>query len=224
MLGLLVWAFAASYPDHRTSNADQPVGVGTTVESKPSSVHPRSPSGGLATPTHPNRPTGRAPVAAAAPSQVESERPTRLVLASGTAVPVHVASTDGGGQLVLPSNVRHAGWWDGGARLGDPLGSIVIAAHVDSFTQGLGAFAELLSAHPGQRLRLSSPHLARTYRITIAHLVPKDQVNQSSPLYTGPSQGRLVLITCGGSYDARRGGYQDNFVAIAVPVAPLRHG
>jgi hypothetical protein len=34
--------------------------------------------------------------------------------------------------------------------------------------------------------------------------------------------GRLVLVTCGGPFDASTGNYLDNIVAFAVPVAAKR--
>jgi len=43
------------------------------------------------------------------------------------------------GELQVPTNVDHVGWWDGSAAAGDPFGSTVIAGHVDSATQGIGS-------------------------------------------------------------------------------------
>ena len=73
----------------------------------------------------------------------------------------------------FPTNIKQAGWWDGGSKLGDPFGAIVVAAHVDSFTQGLGRFAELLSMKPGDLIRLDSAHLSDTYQVVRAGLVPE---------------------------------------------------
>lgn len=143
-------------------------------------------------------------------------------MASGTSVPINVAASDEKGLLSLPTDVMHAGWWDGSARVGDPLGSIVVAAHVDSLSQGLGVFAELLSARVGDRLVLSSAQLTQRYRVVRAHLVPKVSLTSSSRLYTAPTIGRLVLITCGGTFDPSRGGYQDNFVVVAEPTGPVQ--
>ena len=48
--------------------------------------------------------------------------------------------------------MRHVGWWDGSASVGDPYGSTVIAGHVDSATGGLGYFSRLLSIKKGERV------------------------------------------------------------------------
>lgn len=167
--------------------------------------------------------TSSAPAGVGTPAghQVRPRRPTELVLSTNTEVPVTVSRTGSDGLLEIPTNVRRAGWWDGSAKLGDPLGSIVIAAHVDSLTQGLGVFAQLLSAHPGDHVTLNAGRLNQRYTVVRARLVPKASLRSTSPLYSAPSQPRLVLITCGGAFDPARGGYQDNFVVVAVPDGPL---
>ena len=57
---------------------------------------------------------------------------------------IDASATAADGELAIPTDVDRAGWWDGSSRIGDPFGGIVVAAHIDSFDQGLGRFAELL--------------------------------------------------------------------------------
>src|SRR6476620_7146304 len=111
---------------------------------------PASPSAASASPS-PATPARRAGVVAEAPTQVR--------LPSGTDVAVKAVSTTGDGLLDVPDDIRTAGWWRGGSRLGDPFGSTLVAAHVDPFTQGLGPFSSLLSVRPGQTVVLASAHL-----------------------------------------------------------------
>jgi hypothetical protein len=144
------------------------------------------------------------------------------VLPSGTVVPVRAAETGSDGVLRLPTDIRRAGWWDGSARLGDPLGSIVVAAHVDSLDQGLGVFAQLLSVRRGDDIMVGAGGLTQRFQVVQARLMPKTSLSAASPLYSAPTPTRLVLITCGGPYDPARGGYQDNFVVIAEPHGALR--
>jgi hypothetical protein len=59
--------------------------------------------------------------------------PEQLVLPGDARAAVVPAQTVGG-QLQVPSDVRHLGWWDGSSEAGDPFGSTVIAGHVDSAT------------------------------------------------------------------------------------------
>jgi hypothetical protein len=140
-----------------------------------------------------------------------------ITLPSRTTMRVSVSATARSGELELPPNIKQAGWWDGGSRLGDPFGAIVIAAHVDSFSQGLGRFAELLGMHPGDVVTLSSPHVRERFRVIAAGLVPKSSISASSDVFSAEGGSRLVLITCGGAYTSA-GGYQSNMVVTAVPV------
>ena len=68
---------------------------------------------------------------------------------------MQAVGTSADGALDVPEDIRVAGWWRGGARLGDPFGSMLIAAHVDSRTQGLGPYVALLSVEPGARFEVT---------------------------------------------------------------------
>jgi hypothetical protein len=169
------------------------------------------------------RPQG-AHVSRPAPSQVVPERPTELELPSGRMLGVEVSVTDPRGRLSLPHDVDQAGWWRDGARLGDRFGAVVLAAHVDSFAEGIGPIAELLGAVPGDELHLRSRSLAQEYIVTSADLVPRDGLAGLAPALSFTGSHRLVVITCGGPYDAASGGYQDNLVVVAEPRGRLMRG
>lgn len=160
---------------------------------------------------------GPAAVGKEAPSQVRAERPLTVTLPSGRVLPVDPAETLPDGALAVPEDITRAGWWIGSSRLGDPFGSVVLAAHVDSFTQGVGPAIELLSARPGDTVRLTGQHLAQKYRITSVRLVPQVDLRHQTVVFSAAGDRRLVLITCGGAYDASLGGYQDNVVVMARP-------
>ena len=164
-----------------------------------------------------SEPATPAAVARQATSQVRAERPLTVTLPSGRVLPVDPVSTLDSGALAVPRDIRRAGWWTGSSRLGDPFGSVVLAAHVDSFTQGVGPAAELLSARPGARVRLAARHSSQWYRVTSVRLVPRAELRHRTVVFSAAGRRRLVLITCGGPYDASRGGYQDNVVVIAHP-------
>jgi len=157
-----------------------------------------------------------------AASDVPPERPVSLRLPSGTVLPVDWSVTDALGQLSLPDDVDRAGWWRGSARLGDPFGAIVVAAHVDSFAQGVGPIAQLLGARPGDVLTLESRGLRREFVVSSARFVPRTELGTLAPLLSFSGGLRLVVITCGGPYDRDQGGYRDNLVVMAEPGEPLR--
>lgn len=159
-------------------------------------------------------------VATEAASQVHAQRPLAVSLPSGRSVPIELASTSTSGELVLPSDINRAGWWDGGSRLGDPFGATVLAAHVDSVRQGVGVFSELLSARPGDRIAVTSRDHRQEYTVVSARLVTKQSLSSTSALYSSRGEPRLVLITCGGPYDPEHG-YRDNMVVLADPSSDL---
>jgi hypothetical protein len=157
---------------------------------------------------------------------VRREPPRSIRLPSGVSVRVRAVSTRPDGLLGVPGDITRAGWWRGGSAVGDPLGSTLIAAHVDSTTQGLGPFAVLLGVRPGQRVVLASATLRQTFRVTSLRLLPKGSLVRHRWVYTASGLRRLVLATCAPPYVRDRGGYQNLAVVTAVPVsAPtLRSG
>ena len=169
--------------------------------------------------TDPSAPTYdvTAKPATEARSQRHPARPTLLRLPSDTDVPVRVAGTSDRGLLKVPRDIRAAGWWDGGARLADAYGTIVIAGHVDSATQGLGPFAELLSAQPGDRIVASGGGVRQTFAVDSVDRVPKASLDTRDDIFAPSGRLRLVLITCAGEFDPERGGYQDLAVVTARP-------
>ena len=145
--------------------------------------------------------------------------PDTVVLPGGTVVPVDAATTTAG-VLQVPASVHRAGWWDGGAYAGDPFGATVLAGHVDSSRQGLGAFAELLDVEPGDQVELEGDGHRAAYRVTSVRPVDKDALAASSGAFDQVGPHRLVLITCTGTFDPVRRSYDQNRVVVAEPVGP----
>jgi hypothetical protein len=152
---------------------------------------------------------------------VRPERPRGIRLPSGIGVPVRPAETRPDGLLDVPADIRAAGWWKGGSRLGDPFGSVLLAGHVDSVTQGLGPYAELLSLRGGERVRVRSRHLEQWYVVRSLSLVPQGRLRRGSPIYSVSGRHRLTLVTCAPPYDRARGGYQRLAIVTARPVGPV---
>lgn len=180
---------------------------------------PEDPASGPA-PAEEGRPSG-SPVTPArrAPSAPAAEAPRRAVLPSGRSVPINAVGTTAAGVLDVPDDIGIAGWWQGGSRLGDPFGSVLVAAHVDSVTQGLGPFAELLGVGAGARIDLQSQNLRQTYEVRSLRLVPQGTLVDDSWIFDVSGAARLTLVTCAPPYDAARGGYQNLAVVTALPVS-----
>lgn len=149
---------------------------------------------------------------------VAPEAPGSVRLPSGRTVPVRSVGTIADGTLDVPGDIDAAGWWRGGSRIGDPFGSVLVAAHVDSATQGLGPFAELLSVDAGQHVVLTSEHLRQEYVISELRLVDKGRLADHDWVYAPSGPHRLTLVTCAGPFVPGKGGYQRLAVVTATAV------
>ncbi len=142
------------------------------------------------------------------------------MLPSGVTVPVVPVSTTRDGALDVPGDVDVSGWWRGGSRIGDPFGSVLLSAHVDSATEGLGPYVELLSVRRGQSVVLTSAHLRQEYVVSSLQLLDKGPLSEHAWVYSATGPHRLVMVTCAGPFDPSRGGYQRLAVVTATAVGP----
>ncbi len=186
-------------------------------------VSPAAPAAppGTASPTPAVTAPPHVPPARRAATAVVAEPPTLATLPSGRQVPVRAVGTTATGLLDVPDDIDRAGWWRGGSRLGDPFGTTVVASHVDSRTQGLGPFAELLTVARGTRITLESAHLTHTFEVRSRRLVPQGSLVREAWIFDASGERRLILVTCAPPYDAAHGGYQNLAVITAVPVSPV---
>jgi hypothetical protein len=119
------------------------------------------------------------------------------------------------GALAVPSPISQTGWWLDGSTPGSRAGAVLIAGHVDSKTKGAGAFYRLREAKPGDRIQVTTTGgRTFTYRVVSKRIVPKKAL--PADIYSRRGRPRLVLVTCGGPFDAATGHYRDNVVVTAV--------
>ena len=191
-------------------------------------------SGAAAAQSATTSPSGASEASQAAPSAVETAReghpaktervrfvPTEVVLPDHARAAVLPAQTVDG-VLRVPENVRHVGWWDGSAYAGDPFGSVVIAGHVDSATEGLGFFARLSGTRKGEVITVRAGAHSLRYRVTAVRTVAKKALASDSAAFDQTGNPRLVLITCGGQFHRDQGGYDSNLLVIATPIGLAR--
>lgn len=165
--------------------------------------------------------------APAAPAVLEdrSFTPSRIRM-SRPAVDARIQPVDvlPDGNLVIPEDVRTVGWWRSGAAPGSPVGTVVLAGHVDSATAGPGALFHLDRAPVGSRITLRGTSLdgAGTPSAQVYEVVGRRRYAKAAlPAATLFAQGRtprLVVITCGGEFDPATRHYTDNVVVFAEPV------
>jgi hypothetical protein len=178
----------------------------------------------------PPEPVPSSATASAPPAQVAQrvgsvvpQPPKGIQLPDGDRVGIRAVGTTANGLLDVPPDIDEAGWWSGGSKLGDPFGSTLVAAHVDSRTQGLGPFSSLLSVRRGDRLIVWSQDLKQTYRVDSLRLRPRSAViGPRSALHSPSGERRLTLVTCAGPYVVSKGGYQNLAVVVATPTGKVR--
>lgn len=122
-----------------------------------------------------------------------------------------------GGELQVPEDGNRLGWWTGSVVAGSPSGSTVVDGHIDT-PQGRGVFYHLKDIQADDLVVVTVAGGATlTYRVTERRTYAK--ADGLPPEVFGNANGspRLVLITCGGPYDAAQATYEDNVVVTAVP-------
>ena len=117
------------------------------------------------------------------------------------------------GSVAVPKSTAVAGWYDGGARPGQP-GPAVILGHVDSF-RGPGIFINLSTVKIGTRVEVDRTD-GSTATFTVTRVAKVAKVRFPTDLVYAPTlDPTLRLVTCGGSFDQAKGSYRDNVIAFA---------
>lgn len=193
--------------------------------SSPSSFSPSPPPGasGAAAGTVPLsplaslvRPAGSAAYDPAAAQALEAAVPQRLSIDGigvdgAGVVPVGVKPN---GELEIPG-ADEVGWYRFGVRPGD-AGSSVLAAHI-AYNGIDGVFRRLSRVKVGAEVRVGfADGTERRFRVTEVAQYPKDRLPKDVFARSGPT--RVVLITCGGSFNPDLRSYNDNIVAYATPL------
>ena len=186
----------------------------------------RAPASAPATPTAPAPPApGTGAVGRPAPATasarltdvVDPRDPPAEVRFAGRTAPVDAVGLDRARQVVVPEDVRRAGWYAAGPQPGDRAGSAVLVGHADDAEQGLGTFAGLRELAAGDEVvvRTASGRDV-VYDVVSFERFAKAEVPMDR-LFTTQGPHRLVLVSCGGAFDPVRRTYADNVVVTAVP-------
>lgn len=153
------------------------------------------------------------------PARTERVPPVRMRIPTigMTATVIAVGIDPRTGEFEVPPSVNRIGWYRFGPGLEARAGSVVIAGHVDSSTQGNGAFFRLPELDQGDTLTVTgNDGLERSYRVIAREQYRKTRI----PLeryFARDGSHRLTLITCGGPFDTQARQYRDNLVVTAVP-------
>lgn len=144
--------------------------------------------------------------------------PVRLrVDAIGVDAPVVAVGKEANGEMEIPSDVAEIGWYAPGPAPGQ-VGSAVLAGHVDSRSQGRGAFFSLRDLEPGDRLTVTDDRgRATEFEVHARRQYAKGDL-PTDAIFATTGLPRLALITCGGDFDRSRSSYRDNVVVYALAV------
>lgn len=139
--------------------------------------------------------------------------------AIGASLPVDPVGVAPDGQMEIPEDANRAGWYRFGAGPADDGGSVVVAAHAGSFVTPRGPLYDLRDAEVGQTVTLTDASGGTsTWTVTAVEQLGKVTIDFSR-YFDREGPRRLVLITCGGRWDADRQSYDDNIIVTAEPAA-----
>ena len=140
-----------------------------------------------------------------------------LVESLEIAAPLTATAVDGDGALVPPEDPARLAWWRG-VRPGTGSGSVLVAGHVDMHGYGRGPLARIVDLEPGDRAVLTGADGARAaYVLRGVTTLVKESLPAEELFGTGGPE-RLVLVTCGGTYDPDRRSWDSNVIAVLDPV------
>jgi sortase (surface protein transpeptidase) len=156
------------------------------------------------------------PLAAIRP--VEQQRPARIrIPALGVDATIVEVGVEPDGGMEIPTDVTTVGWYRHGPTPG-ATGSSVLAGHVDSRTQGRGAFFDLRRLAVGDRVEVEfDDGTTTTFEVQGRDVVDKEVVPLED-VFDRDGPARVTLVTCGGDFDAGARSYESNVVVVAVPV------
>jgi len=195
----------------RTPDFGHPSLAGGSTEREQAGGTARADVAGVASPEVRVR-SGRLADLRRGPSEPE---PARVSIAAiGLEAQVVAVDLDGR-TMEVPQDVSEVGWYRYGATPGG-RGSAVLAAHVDSGTQGPGAFYRLGELTRGAEIIVTMEDGGRRRFVAVARRsYPKTAL--PSGIFRRVGSPGLVLVTCGGNFDTSIGRYTDNVVVYAEP-------
>lgn len=144
-------------------------------------------------------------------------RPVRLVVpAAAVDAPVVTEPVSRAGSLGVPDDPAMLGWWAAGPEPGAVKGTAVIDGHVDAEGYGPGALFRLGHVMPGEQLAVTGTAGSEVFTVDAVRQFSKASL-ASAGVFDQKVGGRLVIVTCGGPFDAATHTYRDNIVVYATP-------
>jgi sortase (surface protein transpeptidase) len=151
-----------------------------------------------------------------ASATVRPARPVRIAIPdAGVSSVVDAVGANSRG-LEVPGLGR-TGWWRGGPRPGE-AGRAVIVGHLDS-KKGPDVFGRVPSLRRGDPISVADARGDHHLYVVVGSTRVRKARFPTKAVYGPSANPVLVLITCGGPYDAKRGHYRDNVLVYARATA-----
>ncbi|WP_255461390.1 class F sortase [Glaciihabitans sp. INWT7] len=142
----------------------------------------------------------------------------------GIDMTVTAEGVDAKGAMALPANAADAGWYRYSPGLAASHGATVIAAHIDSWHDGIGPFSKLKNATAGDAITLLGED-GSTVAYTVTELRQVGKIDAPmAEVFDTSGAPRLTLVTCGGVFNSKTGHYLDNVIVTATPVTAAPAG
>ncbi len=122
-------------------------------------------------------------------------------------------------QLLAPSSIYDAGWYNASAKPGIDAGAVLIDGHVHGPTKP-GIFVNLKKLVSGDIIEVErGDGKVVKYRVEKTAQESADSLNMATLMKSAkPGKQGLNLVTCGGKYDTKTGHYESRDEVFAVQV------
>jgi LPXTG-site transpeptidase (sortase) family protein len=133
-------------------------------------------------------------------------------------MPIDPLGVDANNLMELPVSPFAAAWYRFGPAPASEQGATVIAAHVDSLSEGVGPFSQLRRAEVGALVTvIDAAGVAHDYRVVSVERIAKAEVPLDR-VFTKQGDPVVVLVTCGGEWNRQAESYRDNYIVTAEKV------
>jgi hypothetical protein len=152
--------------------------------------------------------------------QVSISKPTRVTIPElGIDVPL-IPETTSQGALGIPSNLNQWAWYNSSSEVFSSSGAILLAGHVDSAIYGTGPAQKLWSLKAGTVAYLYDQNNQREAFVAKSLIVvdKADLVAKESNLISEAGSSRLVIVTCGGTFNISTGHWSSNVLTVFQPI------
>nr|NLD40697.1 class F sortase [Actinomycetales bacterium] len=211
----------ATIPAYTETAPETDTGSGQAATPGQTDRAEQTPAREFASPTNPLAARGASVEVRSAdlPAPTVVEPPVRVVYpAVGADMPVDPVGVAPDGQMEIPEDALVAGWYRFGAAPADEAGSVVVAAHSGSYITPRGPMYDLRDSRTGDRVEVhGSDGNVTEYEVIQVEQLGKVTIDFAS-YFDRSGERRLVLITCGGRWDAEAQSYDDNIIVTALPV------